>query len=379
MKGDFFTLEESPIGSGDALSNTFAIRLAFIGRTENLRRFLNQVSNLEFPIQVRAVEVFPVSQAKAPGASIKRADFTSSFGIFDEADPRRPAGETIPIVEENTSLFTVVLQYFEITINDEDGKSIRIAEIAESIKSISWPEPPRQSWDAKAIFEIFSPPKVFYNRQANTFVLEPPLNASASAMDFGLELIGFSRRPYRMQYKGFAGQAGNYHILLRNEESGADLRVKVGDILGDEKISVIDFEVDRRLTFRPEDSPLLIESVNLQLFDARLGEKITLSRGPNYNPRHKAVFRTAGQSPETITLLPGQSYLHEGATYALEFVDLEKKSVVMQKMTAISDFSERRTLLLKDATTSTKAASSGPANGPSAKTMVLENLPLEFN
>ena len=155
----------------------------------------------------------------------------------------------------------------------------------------------------------------------------------------------------------------------------------MGDILGQEKISVIDFKVDRRMTFKPEGSPLLIESVNLQLFDARLGEKITLGRGPRYNPRHKAVFRTTGLSPETITLEPGQSYLLGGATYALEFVNTEKKSVVMQKMMAISDISERRSLLLKDATTPTEAASSGPQSGrgPSEKTMALENFPKSTN
>ena len=88
-----------------------------------------------------------------------------------------------------------------------------------------------------------------------------------------------------------------------------------------------------------------------------------------------------GSSPETITLEPGQSYLLGGATYALEFVNTEKKSVVMQKMMAISDFSERRTLLLKDATTPAETASSGPqrGHGPSEKTMALENLPKEIN
>ena len=372
FKGDFFTLEESANGSRHALTNHFAIKLAFTGRTENLRRFLNQVSNLEIPLRVRAVEVFPIDQVKALGGSIKRAVFTDSFGIFDEADPRRPDGGPIPIVKENTSLFTVVLQYFDITINDEDGKNQRIAE---SVKPISWPEPPSQSWDAEAIFEIFSPPKIFYNRQANTFVLKPPLNTTPSAEAFGLELIGFSRRPYRIQYKGFAGQAGNYHILLRNEESGADLRVKVGDILGEEKISVIDFNVDRRMTFKPEGSPLLIESVNLQLFDARLGEKITLGPGPRYSLSDKAVFRTVGPSPETITLGPGQNYLLGDATYALEIVDIEKKSVVMQKKTAASDFSELRILVLKDATTPAEATSSGT----SEKTMALENLQKKIN
>ncbi len=389
LAGDFFTFDEPENGFGETISNSFKIRLAFTGRTENLRRFLNQIALLETPLRVCAVEVSPVNHEKTPGASIKRAGSTNSFGIFDEADPGKPARAPVPIVEENTSLFTVVLQYFEITADDESVKNHRVAVDspnglppllnpgAKSVESHFWPEPPRQSWDAEAIFEIFSPPKIYYNRQANTFVLEPPLSAAAKAEAFGLELVGFSRQPYRMQYKGFAGRAGDYHILLHNEESGADLRVRVGDVLSEEKISVIGFDVDRRLTFKPEGAPILIESVNLQLFDARLGEKITLGRGARYNPHAKAVFRTTGPSPETITLESGQSYLLREATYALDFVDIDKESVVVQKITTVSNLSERRTLLLKDVSTSADTASS--KDGPLGKAMVLENFPKSIN
>ncbi len=243
----------------------------------------------------------------------------------------------------------------------------------------SWEEPPPQSWDEKAIFEIFSPPKIYYNRDANTFVLDPPLKSSENQKDFGLALVALSRLPYRLQYRGFAGQEGDYHILLRNQETGAYLRVRAGDVLAEEGVSIISFEVDRRMANEPEGSPVLHQTVRLQLFDARLGEKITLGPDIRYRPQNRATFRTTGPNPETFTLETGKTYLAGGMTYLLGEVEFERKSARVQKKNQAAGIPEWRTLIMDKSDFSENAASIPGNLSERTETIVQENLPKSVN
>ncbi len=211
-----------------------------------------------------------------------------------------------------------------------------------------WNEPARQSWDDEAIFEIFSPPKIYYNTIENTFVLEPPIKPIEHGDGFGIELVGFARFPYRLQYKGFAGVKGEYHILLGNEKSGEDLRVKVGDILSNEGVTILTFDVDRRISSDSNNAPLLRESIELQILDTRLGERITLGPEIRYSSQVGAILRTTGANPQAITLEPQQNFLTGEDIYTLHTVDIDEKSVVIKKDSIESEISEWRTLYLID-------------------------------
>ena len=58
-----------------------------------------------------------------------------------------------------------------------------------------WKAPSSQSWNSKAIFEVFTPPLIYYHREANTFSLTPPLPTGDASEDFGVELVGRFSQP----------------------------------------------------------------------------------------------------------------------------------------------------------------------------------------
>lgn len=99
-----------------------AFRLKFIGYTDSLRNFLNTLGKFELPLVVRSVEVQPANKSVAnqrkPQA--KPAGFDALFGPTAPAGgPAAPGAKPFvpkaPVISENLSEFTVVVEYVSIT------------------------------------------------------------------------------------------------------------------------------------------------------------------------------------------------------------------------------------------------------------------------
>ncbi len=120
---DIFRLDASASARVAGLVRTLAFRLTFTGYTDALRQFLNGLSQLEIPILVREVGV---SQDRAAVEAEEKvvngggaSPFSQLFGGGEtEANPRerseRPGQK--PIIENNLSEFTVVLEFVELNL-----------------------------------------------------------------------------------------------------------------------------------------------------------------------------------------------------------------------------------------------------------------------
>jgi|GEM_PF-429294 len=98
-----------------------AFRLKFIGYTDALRNFLNTLGKFELPLVVRSVEVQPANkstanqrkpQAKPVGFEALFGSSTPAAGAAAGAKPFVPKA---PVISENLSEFTVVVEYVSIT------------------------------------------------------------------------------------------------------------------------------------------------------------------------------------------------------------------------------------------------------------------------
>ncbi|HBR92752.1 MAG TPA: hypothetical protein DEA90_01130 [Opitutae bacterium] len=100
--------------------DTLGFSLSFTGYTSSLRSFLNDLAKFDLPIVVRSIEVERPSGQKAPAARSNNANnLDAIFGAFggNAAAEPEPAEETKKLViSENTSTFTVVLEYIEIVL-----------------------------------------------------------------------------------------------------------------------------------------------------------------------------------------------------------------------------------------------------------------------
>lgn len=134
--GDNFKIESSITARKPGSLNTIAYRFIFTGHTDVLRRFLNQLKDFDAMLVVRSIDVKPADPTlndtimmKNNPASVEDvmfgADMDLSIGA-DSIDPNfgengeimegQPEQDAsiIPVVTDNISEFTVVIEYVEV-------------------------------------------------------------------------------------------------------------------------------------------------------------------------------------------------------------------------------------------------------------------------
>ena len=77
-----------------------------------------------------------------------------------------------------------------------------------------WVAPSAQSAGDGWIYEVFTPPVVFYDRQAASFSVTPAGAARGDDREFALELISVRRELFRVQLSGYAGVPGSYTAIF---------------------------------------------------------------------------------------------------------------------------------------------------------------------
>lgn len=95
--GDFFAFDKHVSLRVPGLVDSEAYRLEFTGQTRAVRAFLNNLASFRLPIVVRSVEAEPLSATASAG------------------DPALPSasGAAVPLVADNLSRFTVVVELVE--------------------------------------------------------------------------------------------------------------------------------------------------------------------------------------------------------------------------------------------------------------------------
>ena len=99
--------------------DTLAFGLTFTGYTDSLRGLLNDLAKFDLPIVVRSIEVERPSGSRTTTKVPANNNLDAFFGVFDGgSNPEEGAPEEAqkPVISENISTFTVVLEFIEIVL-----------------------------------------------------------------------------------------------------------------------------------------------------------------------------------------------------------------------------------------------------------------------
>jgi len=97
--------------------DTLAFELSFTGYTDSLRSFLNDLAKFDLPIVVRSIDIKRPTGSESTTLSTNKSNFDSIFGVFGESDDdETPKKEQKPVISENVSIFTVVLEFIEVVL-----------------------------------------------------------------------------------------------------------------------------------------------------------------------------------------------------------------------------------------------------------------------
>ena len=97
---------------------TMAFSVTFTGYTDSLRSFLNNLAEFELPIVVRSVEVGRPQGSSTTRVKPRGNALDDIFGAFggDPASTEAAKVAQKPVISENVSGFTVVLEFIEIIL-----------------------------------------------------------------------------------------------------------------------------------------------------------------------------------------------------------------------------------------------------------------------
>ncbi|MBR4598130.1 MAG: Amuc_1100 family pilus-like protein [Opitutales bacterium] len=118
--GDTFKVDPYISAKKDGSVSTQGFRIVFTGYTENMRRFLNQLNSFDLMLVVRSVEVKPyalgAARRKAAAATEENEVSAADFGGAAAAEEPEEVAKD-PVVSENVSEFTFVIEYVEVDKN----------------------------------------------------------------------------------------------------------------------------------------------------------------------------------------------------------------------------------------------------------------------
>jgi hypothetical protein len=147
-----------------------------------------------------------------------------------------------------------------------------VAEVQE------WVEPAPQKSGRSWLFEVFTPPAIYYDSVQGGFtVIDPTVEDDASSDDTPKESAGSRSEPFRLQLVGFVGGEGSYFGAFENLRTTEHFLARGGRQVPGLDVTILDFGVQRE-TIGSVDSMPVVELVAVAVVrDEQTGERITLT------------------------------------------------------------------------------------------------------
>ncbi|QYM80013.1 hypothetical protein K0B96_05180 [Horticoccus luteus] len=178
------------------------------------------------------------------------------------------------------------------------GETPPVAEAKPDDEKVAmWAPPPAQSHGGAWVYDVFSPPEIFYDAATKQFTVTPPvLHRPSAGLGglAGLELAGVARELYRFQLVGFIGREGDWRGTFEDRLTGETFLGQEGRALAQTGLTVRLLEVRRVQVDLPDSMSTTQRVATAVLHDDRTGEETELnSAAPRYTESLVASVITA--------------------------------------------------------------------------------------
>ncbi len=207
---------------------------------------------------------------------------------------------------------------------------------APTVSTSTWPSPPSQTRGAEWVYDVFTPPEIYYNAETKQFSVTPPVGPDTvkpAEVPFGLDLVQVKQDVFRLQLVGYVGNAGDYRGTFENTVTGETFLARAGKKIPALDLTVRTFEVKRTLVPAPDSMPIYEVVATAVVVDDKTGDEVTLS---NKERRIKgtpiAVLKPTG-SDQVFEQKAGTSFKVGDVTYTVNTVTAEPAVVEVTKET----------------------------------------------
>ncbi len=203
-----------------------------------------------------------------------------------------------------------------------------------------WLPPAPQSRGPRWVYDLFTPPEIFYEAQTGKFDVIPPndpAKVEAPAAPPGLQLLAVKRDFFRLQLIGYVGRDGGSLGTFENVATGEVFLAGPGRQMPALGLEITEFTVQRRPA-RGADGTTLNQRVALAVVrDTRTGRITTLTADERtYTDELCAILADEDGDETTREVRNGEEIQNSDHTYKVERLQLDPPAVEFSQVASAS-------------------------------------------
>jgi hypothetical protein len=230
---------------------------------------------------------------------------------------------------------------------------------ARMLKAEPWSPPPAQRRSTQWVYDVFTPPEIFYDARLKAFSVTPPTTAIAreEGATMGdklqappsIQLVGVKRALFRLQLIGFVGTEHGYLGLFENTIASETFLARSGRTVSTLNLVIEEIDVRPRPVALPKSmtTQRLVGTASVR--DQISGEAVTLTsteRCYTAEPRATLAIGNTGTAPREVG--KGDVIEVNAVTYEIGEIQLSPPSVAICRSASDQVVAERRTLSLQE-------------------------------
>lgn len=216
-----------------------------------------------------------------------------------------------------------------------------------AVKPTAWSAPVAQARGRDWLYDVFTPPEIFYNPRTRQFAVSAATVGATSVLDepFGLELASVRPEPFRLQLIGFVGGAGERaRGIFENRVSGEVFLASAGHRVADLGLSIRSFAVGPETVAIPESMTFQQQVARAVIRDARSNRDVALTQRERRFTGNVFAFVVLGDETANREVRPGDTLAFGPASYRIEKIIADPAGIEVTKTSPDLDAPQRRTL-----------------------------------
>lgn len=222
-------------------------------------------------------------------------------------------------------------------------------------ESRSWADAPSQKAGEKWIYDVFTPPKIYYNTQTKQFTVvpPPPIEVKVVGPDepplppptFGVDLVRVDQPLFRVQLIGYVGEGAQARGNFLNVQTGTVFLGATGKKIPELNLEIVSFSAQRKIVPQAGGTTLVYTEVAAVVRDTVTGVETTLDPKARV-PEGPLVVTLKGSDSIERTVKSGDSFQIGDVTYKVGELVLDPPSVVVTREGGPVPAPETKTLVV---------------------------------
>ncbi len=229
-----------------------------------------------------------------------------------------------------------------------------------------WPQATSLPRGPNWIYDVFTPPVIYYNKETKQFTVTPPIKTvivvevEKPPVPFGLNLVKVVQYPFPLQLVGYVGTGADARGNFLNEQTGETILGTTGKKIPSLNMEIVKFSAE--VIRETIDGQLRVYTVaSARVRDLKTGKETELSNTKRLIEADPAVVVQVDGEGSTREFKAGESFTVGDYTYNIVSIQTEANTATVTKSGGELPEPETKTLTDKPVVPVEQAAPAEPA------------------